>query len=185
MKDLNFFEPYQGKKKEKVNTKIYIYGVAVFVGFIIIFTLAFNSIKLFMLGRQINNYAQELEKTEIQEELREAQNVNSQIEVLSKYDNSLMDVAKSVKDRDNVSAVLLSEINATVPSEVAFKNINITNNTIVIQGTASNRTSIAELQHNLKEIPKMSDVYVSSIGSSGAVEGEYSFDVKCVLKDVD
>jgi len=31
----------------------------------------------------------------------------------------------------------------------------------------------------------MDDTYVNSIKNAGAVEGEYSFDIKCVLKDVD
>jgi type IV pilus assembly protein PilN len=30
----------------------------------------------------------------------------------------------------------------------------------------------------------MKDVYVNSIDTNGAVEGSYSFDIKCVLKDV-
>ena len=42
MKDLNFFAPYQGKKKEKTNTNMYIYGAAGLVGFAILSTLIFN-----------------------------------------------------------------------------------------------------------------------------------------------
>ncbi|GEQ20861.1 hypothetical protein CBU02nite_13670 [Clostridium butyricum] len=185
MKDLNFFAPYQGKKKEKTNTNMYIYGAAGLVGFAILSTLIFNSAKLFLLNRSIKDYTLKLEDKEIQTELREAELLNNQIQVLNQYDTELSHVAKSVKERDNVSDTLLNEISSTVPSEVSFKNMDVINNTINIQGVATNRTSVAELKHNLSGLTKMQDVYVNSIKDSGAVEGEYSFDIKCVLKDVD
>lgn len=185
MKDLNFFAPYQGKKKEKTNTNMYIYGAAGLVGFVILSTLIFNSAKLFLLNRSIKDYTLKLEDKEIQTELREAELLNNQIQVLNQYDTELSHVAKSVKERDNVSDALLNEISSTVPSEVSFKNMDVINNTINIQGVATNRTSVAELKHNLSGLTKMQDVYVNSIKDSGAVEGEYSFDIKCVLKDVD
>ncbi|POO86541.1 MULTISPECIES: PilN domain-containing protein [Clostridium] len=185
MKDLNFFAPYQGKKKEKTNTNMYIYGAAGLVGFAILSTLIFNSAKLFLLNRSIKDYTLKLEDKEIQTELREAETLNNQIQVLNQYDTELSHVAKSVKERDNVSDTLLNEISSTVPSEVSFKNMDVINNTINIQGVATNRTSVAELKHNLSGLTKMQDVYVNSIKDSGAVEGEYSFDIKCVLKDVD
>lgn len=185
MKDLNFFAPYQGKKKEKTNTNMYIYGAAGLVGFAILSTLIFNSAKLFLLNRSIKDYTLKLEDKEIQTELREAELLNNQIQVLNQYDTELSHVAKSVKERDNVSDTLLNEISSTVPSEVSFKNMDVINNTINIQGVATNRTSVAELKHNLSGLTKMQDVYVNSIKDSGAVKGEYSFDIKCVLKDVD
>lgn len=185
MKDLNFFAPYQGKKKEKTNTNMYIYGAAGLVGFVILSTLIFNSAKLFLLNRSIKDYTLKLEDKEIQTELREAETLNNQIQVLNQYDTELSHVAKSVNERDNVSDTLLNEISSTVPSEVSFKNMDVINNTINIQGVATNRTSVAELKHNLSGLTKMQDVYVNSIKDSGAVKGEYSFDIKCVLKDVD
>ncbi|ETJ30619.1 Fimbrial assembly family protein, partial [human gut metagenome] len=110
-----------------------------------------------------------LEDKEIQTELREAELLNNQIQVLNQYDTELSHVAKSVKERDNVSDTLLNEISSTVPSEVSFKNMDVINNTINIQGVATNRTSVAELKHNLSGLTKMQDVYVNSIKDSGAV----------------
>ncbi|MDB2136785.1 PilN domain-containing protein [Clostridium butyricum] len=185
MKDLNFFAPYQGKKKEKTNTNMYIYGAAGLVGFAILSTLIFNSAKLFLLNREISNFTEKLGDSEIQTELKEANSINNQIEVLTQYDTALSDVAKSIKNRNNVSDELLNKINSTIPSEITFKNLVVANNTLSIQGTALNRTSIAELEHNLKQLTIMDDTYVNSIKNAGAVEGEYSFDIKCVLKDVD
>jgi len=184
VKDINFFKPYIGKNKQKMNSKMYIYGAAAVVGILIISTFIFNTARMFLLEKSIVDYKNKLEASEIQTQLKEADDVNKQIEILKQYNTSLTDVVVSVKKRDNVSEILLKDISSTVPSQVSFKNLDIVDNTVVIQGTCTDRTSVAELKHNLSKLPTMENVYVSSIDTKSAVEGEYSFDIKCVLKDV-
>ena len=137
-----------------------------------------------LLNKSINDYNEKLSASEIQTQLKEAEDINKQIDILKQYDTALTDVAISVKDRDNVSDTLLKDISSTLPSEVSFKNLDVVENTIAIKGTSTNREAVAELKHNLSELPIMEDVYVNSIDTQSAVEGEYSFDIKCVLKDV-
>lgn len=185
MKDLNFFKPYQGINKEKINTKKYIYGAMAMVGIVIITTLGINTFTIISLNRSIDDYSNKLAASEIQSQLKEAENINKQITVLKEYDTALTNVSASVKERDNVSDKLLLNISSTIPSEVSFKNLDITDNVVNIQGISTNRSAVAELKHNLSGLPKMQNVYVNSINNSGAVEGEYSFDMKCVLKDVE
>ncbi|MCE5221059.1 MAG: PilN domain-containing protein [Clostridium sp.] len=184
MKDINFFKPYLGKKKEKINSNIYVYGAMIIVGLLIIVTFGVNITRIFLLNKSISSYNEKLSASEIQTQLKEADNINKQIDILKQYDTALTDVAISVKGRDNVSDTLLKDISSTLPSEVSFKNLDVVENTIAIKGTSTNREAVAELKHNLNELPIMSDVYVNSIDTQSAVEGEYSFDIKCVLKDV-
>lgn len=185
MKDINFFKPYLGKNQEKINSKIYIYGSMIVVGILIIGSFAFNTYRIMSLDESINCYNEKLAAPEIQRELREAENVNRQIETLTEYDTALIDISNAVKDRDNVSQKLFKEISSTVPSEVSFKNLQIIENTILIKGISTNRTAVAELKHNLSKLSNMQDVFVSAIDTDEAVEGEYSFELKCVLKDVE
>lgn len=184
MRDINFFKPYQGKSKEKINSKRYVYGAIIIVGLLIIGTFGINTFKLIMLNRSIEDYNNKLSVADIQEQLKEAENINKQITVLKQYDSALMDVAVSVKNRDNVSDTLLMDISSTLPSQVSFKNLDIVENTIVIRGISTSRTAVAELKHNLSNLSAMEEVYVNSIDTQNAVEGDYSFDIKCVLKDV-
>jgi len=184
MKDINFFKPYLGKSKEKINAKRYVYGAMVIVGLLIIISFGVNTTRIILLNKSITSYNDKLVASEIQTQLKEAENINKQIDILKQYDTALTDVAISVKGRDNVSDTLLKDISSTLPSEVSFKNLDVVENTIAIKGTSTNRESVAELKHNLNELPIMSNVYVNSIDTQSAVEGEYSFDIKCVLKDV-
>ena len=101
MRDLNFFGVYESKKKQRINTNIYIYGVVALVGFIIISSFAFNMVKLLILEGQTEKINKKLNTTEIQAEIKDANNINSQIDVLNKYNNALTDISKNVNERNN------------------------------------------------------------------------------------
>ncbi|MZK51675.1 PilN domain-containing protein [Clostridium beijerinckii] len=186
MRDINFFKPYLGRNKEKINLKKYIYGTSTIVIIAIVGTLGYNTFKLFSLNNSIKGYNEKLSDSKMAEKLKNAEDINKQITILKEYDIALNDVAVSVKSRDNVSATLLNDISSTVPSEVSFQSLNISDNTILIKGLATDRTAIAELKHNLSALSNMHDVYVNSISiGKSSTETEYSFDIKCVLKDVE
>lgn len=185
MRDLNFFTPYLGKNKERANTKIYIYGSIIISASLIVGSLAINTGRILLLNRSISSYESKLEVPEIKEKLSEAEVINSKISSLKEYETALTDVSKKAIERDNVSDSLLLDINSTIPSEVSFQNLTITDNVINIKGVSTNRRAVAELKHNLSSLSRMQNVYVNSIDTSGSVLGQYSFEVKCVLKDVD
>jgi len=185
MRDVNFFSPYIGRKKQIKNYKIYIYGGITLTLFFIILTFGINTTRLFMLERSITEYNDKLTASEMQAKFTAAENVNRQIDILKQYDLSLTEISKAVKYRDNVSEKLLKDINSNFPNQISLKNLDIVENTIVLKGTSTDRLGIAELQHNLSKLSLMTDVYVSSISTQNAVEGEYSFDIKCVLKEVE
>lgn len=185
MRDINFFSSYLGRKNQVKNFKLYIYGgIAVTLAFIAV-TFGINTTKLFLLDKNVKDYNDKLVNSEMQMKFKEAENINKQIEILNLYDSSLNDVSKAVKHRDNVSEKLLKDINSTLPSQISIKSLDVIENTIIIKGTSNDRIKIAELKHNLSKLSIMSDVYVNSINTQNAVEGEYSFDIKCVLKEVE
>ena len=123
MKDINFFKPYLGKNKEKINSQRYVYGAMVIVGLLIIVTFGINTAQIILLNKSISSYNEKLSASEIQAQLKEAENINKQIDILKQYDTALTDVAISVKGRDNVSDTLLKDISSTLPSKVLFKNL--------------------------------------------------------------
>ena len=101
---------------------MYIYGTAAVVGILILGSLIVNTTRIFLLDKSIKNYNEELAVPEIQAQLKEAENINKQIDILKQYDKALTNVSVSVQKRDNVSETLLKDISSTVPSQVSFKN---------------------------------------------------------------
>lgn len=179
--DINFFTPYQGQKKEEKNKIIYVYSSVGFLTVAILGTLVWNTASLAILKGQIKSYEAKLNAPEIVEKLNEANEVARRTEILKKYDASLSEAITAVETREVVSTKILNVLSSTLPSEVSFNSINLTNTEVSIQAVSSTRTAIAELQYNLKQLDNVQDVYI------GAISGEesYTFDVKCVLKDVE
>ncbi|HCW53494.1 MAG TPA: fimbrial protein [Clostridium sp.] len=185
MNDINFFSVYQEKDKEKNDILKYMYATLIVFSAFVLISVGVNTIRIFMLNREINNYTEKLNDSTIQTELKEANKINSEIDILNKYTKKLGEISENIESRDNVSNNLLISINEKIPSEIYFKNIEVKSNEINIKGISSNNDSVAEFQHNLKQMNNMSDVFVESLDGNDSVKGEYSFQIKCILKDVD
>lgn len=56
MKDLNFFRPYLGQNKEKINYQIYVYGMMIIVGLAIAISFGINTTKMMFLDKSISEY---------------------------------------------------------------------------------------------------------------------------------
>lgn len=184
MRDINFFSPYQGKKKENINTQIYIYGAAVVVGLFILVTLCVNSYKMIYYKTSIAKYEAKLTDSDTKKKLDEAKVVNKKLEILNKYEHGITDISKNMNSRDVVTTKLLNSISATLPSDVYFKSIDVATSAINIKAMSKSRKAIGEIEHNLKNLSNIQDVYIGAISGDGALDGEYSFDIKCVLKEV-
>lgn len=180
-KDMNFFSPFQGMKKDAKDKKIYIYSLVGLIAVVIIGSLAWNSINLHLTGKEIDDYTARLEATEMQEKLAEFKDTTAKTDSLNKYEGELKIIAEAVDSKDVVTTKLLNEISSTLPTEVSFDSISISNKIITMQAKSSNRTAIGEIGHNLKKLNFVEDVYVGGI----AGDTEYTFDLKCTLKDVD
>lgn len=178
-RDINFFSPYQGKKKERKNQNIYTYSLLGFVAVFIGGTLALNTFNLLKVEKSIEGYQVKLNDPAIQEKVQEANKVSAELDILSRYEKDLTSIYKGVESRDVVSNEILNMISSTLPTEVSFNSLNVTNTEITMQATSSNRTAIAEVQYNLKQLNNIQEVYI------GAISGDtkYTFDIRCTLKD--
>ncbi|WP_160675226.1 PilN domain-containing protein [Clostridium sp. C8-1-8] len=185
MNDFNFFAPYQGKQKQVVGKKIYVYTISAVVGVLILGSLIWNSISIFMLNRSIDKYQSSINSTKVQEKVKKAEEVNKKIEVLNKYDDGLTKINSAINSRDTISSTLLKDINSTLPKDVYFKSISVDGNSLSIQGVSKTRTAIGEVQHNMKSLDIIADAQIGNISGDDSDAGNYTFDLKCTLKDVD
>lgn len=179
-RDINFFSTYVGQKKEKKNQDIYVYTITTFLTVLIVGTFAWNSINLFIVNNQINEIDSKLNDLTIQSQIKESEVVNSKLNILETYNKGLTQVVTAIDNRDLINNTILDKISSVLPSDVTFKNINITNGNVSISAVSKTRTAIAETQHNLKSLDIIEDVTIGGISGDGS-SGEYSFDLKCVL----
>jgi type IV pilus assembly protein PilN len=181
VKDMNFFTPYQGQKKEQKNKNIYVYSLTGFLAVVILGTLAWNSTSLFLLNRKIKSYNEKLEQEDIKEKITKWDDISRKSDILKRYDIELSKIVGALKTREVVTTNLLDKLSSSLPTEVTFNSINITNTEISIQAVSTSRVAIGEIEHNLKKLNNIQDVYIGGISG----DGQYTFDIKCVLKDVE
>ena len=112
-RDMNFFSPSQGIKKEAKDKKIYIYSLVGFLAVVIIGTLAWNSINLYLTGKEIDDYKAKLQATDVQQKLNEFKDTTSKTDSLNKYEGELKVIAEAVDSKDVVTTKLLNEISST------------------------------------------------------------------------
>ncbi|MGL4338361.1 MAG: PilN domain-containing protein [Turicibacter sp.] len=180
MRDINFFSEYQGKEKEQNNTLVYV-----LIGAIILFvayTYVMNAFKINSIENEITALETKLTSPELVEQVKLSEEVNKKLEILYTVDQGLTEVINAVDGRDIVSVDILNKLSSTLPSDVSFKSLTITNGSITIQAVSKSRTAIGEVQHNLKALDIIDDVYIGGISGMGGLEDEFTFDLRCVLK---
>jgi type IV pilus assembly protein PilN len=187
MRDFNFFSPYIDKSKQKKDRTLFFGIGAAVIAFAIVGTFIWNSISTIKLNSDIKALNAELSKPEKVEKLRKAEELIKKQEIMNKYFDGIKIIYNSIDSRNIVTSKFMQSLTSTMPQGVSFKSMAIDGQTVQIQGTAKTRAAIAELQYNLKSIPAVSEASVSSIagGTDKSTNGEYTFSLKCTLKDVE
>lgn len=180
-RDINFFQAYEGIKKEKSFIKKYSLIMAIILCTVIGGSCIYNSTRIFILNRRINDLEEKLSSDEIVEKLKEAEILEKKISILNNYNSEINSLIEGISTRERISEELLILLSSTVPSEVSFNDLTISNNEISINAKSDSRTAIAEIVHNLKELSCIDEVYIGSILENDS----YSFNIKCTLKDVE
>lgn len=185
MNDLNFFSIYQGSRREQTDEKIYfLVPLGILLGIIII-TFTINIVQIVKIDNDIKGYTEKLEASDVQSQLKEAEDINGRIKVLSNYEASLSDVANSIKRNDIVSDELLVDICNAMPGDISFKDFDVEGYDVNINGTTHTRAAVGEFEHNLRGLPEIKDVHVNEIAKTNKVGEDYSFKITCILKEVE
>ena len=176
-RDINFFSTYQLKNQDKKSQNLYGYLFGGAVGLFVLGTLTFNQAQVYQLNKKIDELNDELASPGIVEKIAESDRVYQVLESLNQYDQEVTIVVNNINSRDFVTTTLLNQISSTIPSDVTFSSLSINDTTITMQANSESRTAIAEVQHNLKQLPFIADVYIGSISA----EAPYSFSLSCTV----
>jgi type IV pilus assembly protein PilN len=183
MKDFNFFSPYLEKKK--AHTSKILYGIIIVSLFVALLSGFYYWVhnKTSRLKEEIANIENYLASKETINKIREIKDLETKVQIMTQYAEAIERINEEINIIDVISNDLLENISYCLPKDVYFDALSIDTTFLQIQGTAANRTSIAEFEHNLKELNIFSSVHVLNI-SSGAEEDNYVFTLKCSMKEV-
>lgn len=185
MRDFNFFAPYLNTKKDSKSGKTFTVVTAV-VGVLIVGSLVWNSANMFLLNKRIDELKGKINDPELQSQLKKSEELAKKSYDLKNLNGDLNDIYKYIETRTLVKTELMAQVNSTLPEGISLKTLTVDRESIQMQAVSKSRQAIGEFQHNLKNINKVKEVYVSNINSDLATtEGQFNFSIKCLLKDVD
>ena len=180
-KDMNFFSQFSRKKRGQESSDIYVYLLVGIVLTTIIVTLLYNSIAIFIENKSIADYNTKLNDPEIVAKITESNKVNDKINALTKYDKELGIIINEVGSRDAVTSDLIAKIYKGRPDVVKIESLNISSTEVTMTANSTNKVAIAEFENYLGKLDRVQSVHIGSIAGID----KFTFDVKCVLKDVE
>ncbi|SHJ82734.1 PilN domain-containing protein [Tepidibacter formicigenes] len=186
MKDFNFFSPYiDANKTSKRNNLIGILSFILFIMIISSFSI-WTNMKIKNLEKEKASYEEYLNSEEVTKKIKEINEKNRKIEVMKKYYDSVMDINVKMVEADKINTILMGQIASSLPQDVFFKSVTIDGVSVQIKGVSKRRTSIAELEHELKDLDIFDSVHVSNISKKEQYDEElndFTFTLKCTMKD--
>lgn len=182
-RDMNFFSEFSLKKKTQDDgSSILIKTFVAIVAALVLVSAIYLGGNIAYCSIKIKNTTDKLNASDVQEKLKESDEVKAKTSALTEYDTAISTIVKSVASRSIVDTTLINQICSTLPTEVEATSINIDHSAIVLHGTSTKREAIAELEHNLGEkVDRIESCQVTSIAGDQVL----TFDIKCVLKDVE
>lgn len=182
MRDYNFFQYYLQARQKSDLKRIVISGIAFLIIGVIGVTYIWCNFKIKNLKEEISQYEDIINSASYKDTYVKKGNLEKKIKILNEYNTAVANINEIIADSDIINSDIFKTIDDVLPQDVFFQSLSISNDNLSIQGTASNRVSVAEFQHNLEVTGSFYDINVSSISSANE-NGGYSFTLTCRLKE--
>lgn len=168
MKDFNFFEHFSQKNRKRNKKAAYISAAVFFILGIMIGIYCINIYRTNKLEKGIAEMQVNINSKELTSAYAEKAKLEEKLKILNEYYKSVSEINDRVKKQDYINTGLIKQISGLVPQSITFQTMNIADKLITMKGTAEDRVSIGEMEHNLKQVGIFEDIHVSIISGSGA-----------------
>lgn len=181
MRDYNFFEAFYEEKKSTSLRFVYVGAISAAIVGAMVISYLYTVFQISFLQQDVLDKQKTLNTGELKTAAQKLDIAQKKLNLLNNYYDATEAVNKITINTDMINTSLIKNISNEVPKEISFQVMNISDN-VTIQGTAGNRTSIAEMEYNLINCGIFKDVHVSNI--TGSEEGnEYTFNIICTVKE--
>lgn len=181
MSDLNFFEPYIEKRDFKFNKMILLYMLFVLCIVGVAALGVYNQVQINMLKDQVKGRLAVAEDPSTVKKYNEIKELENEMAVFKEEVDNIIKMDKNIAKTDIVSEKLISEIESKMPEDLFLTNFSASGRDIQISGVAKDSNSVAKFSKGLGLIKDVESVFISSIDN---LEGNYSFVLNTIFKDV-
>lgn len=184
MKDFNFFSPYiedkkKGRKRDYAIAGIFLLAVVIAVSF-----TTYHMVTASKMEKQIAEMEAFIHDPENVKTLNEVKVKKAKLDILEEYTVIMEETKRQIEKGDRIHTAFLNAITATLPQELFFSMMTLSNTELSIQGVSDKMIPIAELEYNLRQLDRFNDIHVSNI-TKNEVIGKQIYSLKATLKDGD
>ncbi len=185
MRDYNFFSPYIESKSSTSNKKqIYIISMITAVILLAFSFYLYNIYKLQSIKEELAKIDKFLLSDSTQKSLEQYKLIEEKVQKLNTYQHIIKNAAKNIDSNDKINTSLLENISGAMPKNVFLKVMNISSETVQLNGIASNRVAVAEFVYNLKNNGVFRIVHIGNISEEGEDGDSYIFTLVCKSEGV-
>ncbi|NLM06212.1 MAG: PilN domain-containing protein [Tissierellia bacterium] len=182
MKDMNFFEPYLDKQKDKNLTLSQV--------LIVLMALIFLAFAIFLVLRQfqISNKREYVDNLqEIAEDPTTLEKVN---EVLKKEEekiaysasiSKIRDLDQAIIAKDRINADLFIKVTEAMPDSIFLSSIQLSETGYTLTGISEDRWAIAEFQAQLEKLDGVLQVFTPNIAYN---DGFFNFSTQVGFEEI-
>ena len=177
MQQINFFKPYFEEKRIQPKQKMLL--VSGLAAVVLLSVFGWNFYQIQSLKSHFAEQTAFLNGKNAQETKLEISDTQDKLKKMDTYLQSVNVLAQGLQKEDRINRQLIDRITAMVPNAISFETLSLVESLFTLQGTASNRIAVAELQHNLQISDIFQNVQVKTIvlDSKG-----YTFSIEGTLK---
>lgn len=180
MRDYNFFEPLQHRKKIHINVKS-----PVFLGFIVILLILCTSAALVaenkLVQTQLEAAKEELNAVQASPEYQEAVQLQNSISALMEYDQYASAALERIESGKSIlNTGFLRSLSGAIPSTASLKGVNMTSANASLFFQVPDRRSAAELKYDLDRSGLFLQTTLVSVTTEAG--GGFLATLNCILK---
>lgn len=174
MKDINFFQPYLGRRKVKFNNRFILLSIFILLAVSISAYGIFNHIKIQGLTEEVVEYKALAEKPETVEKVNIIKAEREELEELEEEIESIRSLDSYVATKDVITPNYIKRIVSKKPDGLFLTSLSLDSRDVSMAGVSQDRLTIAEFAKGLESISDFEDVFVSGIRKE---EIDYRFDI--------
>lgn len=184
MGDLNFLNSHIDIRKTLINKYMNVMIALTVIAVMFLGVFLWNIYRMHSLNSQINTAQNFLKSSDNLQKLKTYRDAVNKTDALKKYYDEINNINENLDNVSGINSSLLEKISGIIPEDTFIQNMSISSSGIDISGNSEIRVSIAEFQHNLKQLDIFKDVFISIINKEANVKVGYSFTLRCELKGV-
>ena len=179
MRDYNFFDPYIEEPEKKSSSGIVFVILAVVLAVVLAIYPLMNQNEIRARKQQITSLKDAIEKMYQDHDFDAIAAQKDQVAFMNAQKDALSQLKVRLDQAFIVDDALLHKVADKTSDGIIFYGINIVGDQVQVEGNATHKIAIAQMEHNLRTSAEFEDIFVPFITEK---DGFYDFSISFQIK---